>query len=358
MRAASPSSPAASPDSAPATAAPSPSRRSRKAATPSQPTGSAREGVRLRERLTASYEKARSTGDAFLWLKQKIEARPENETERRERVYAFRFLPAAALDEPARRDEIVALLRAHLGLDSDPDARLACAAVMGDAAIHLHDDGTRSMFWAGELLTPEDPAPDRRMLGLPLRDQLTAAYAMEPSKGNRMTLVQLLAEKPAASEAGFFRDVLQNDRDAASRELAVEALAALPPSPETVAVLRRTMEGDAHPVPRTEALAALVSLGAVDDLVVTRLLTAPPANLQTWELLGKAWSTAKPAAVGAYLRNGLESADAKVRAGALTAMAASGDKQFLPFIEGARGKESDEAVRKLFGETLQQLGKP
>ena len=236
-----------------------------------------REETLLRGRLLEAYEQARASGGAFAWLKATIDARPESEAERRERVFAFSLLAAAALEDPSKRGEIVTLLRSHLTTDVDPDARLSCAAAMGGAALHLHDDGARSWFWVGGQIDPAQESPDRRTLGVPLRDDLRAAWARETVPLNRMTLIQLLAEQPEPAEAEFYRAVLL-DRDGASREYAVDALGSLPPSPESLAALQRVLEGDADPKPRRRALAALVSLGAVDGLVTSRLLAAAPAD--------------------------------------------------------------------------------
>jgi hypothetical protein len=338
----------------PAAAPPAARPRSKPISRDPEPS-SARAGILLRQRLGEEYEKARESGSAYSWLKSRIDGRPATESERRERVYAFRLLPAAAADEPARREEVLALLRGHLVSDEDGDARLACAAAMGGAALHLHDDGKYSWFWVGELLEPGPAEPGRRTLDVPLRGELRAAYAGEADVLNRLTLVQLLAEKPAPGEADFFRSVLQDDRDPGSREYAAVALGGLPASPESLAALRRAMDGDADPVPRRKALGALVMLGAVDDLVAARLIASAPADPQGWELLGRAWAIAKPPPIGAWLRQSLESSDLALRAGALQSIAASGDKSFVPFVEAARAKEPDASLRRLGDETIQAL---
>jgi hypothetical protein len=225
---------------------------------------------------------------------------------------------------------------------------------MGGAALHLHDEGVRSWFWVGGLIDPAPEFPDRRPLGVPLRDDLRAAWARETVPLNRMTLIQLLAEQPEPAEAEFYRAVLL-DRDQASREYAADALGSLPSSPETLAALQRVLEGDADPKPRRRALEALVSLGAVDGLVTARLLAAAPADPEGWELLGKAWSATKPPAIGAYLQSGLESPDPRVRGGVLASMAASGDKSFVPFIAAARAREADVSLQPVYALALEKL---
>jgi hypothetical protein len=84
---------------------------------------------------------------------------------------------------------------------------------------------------------------------------------------------------------------------------------------------------------------------------------APPTTREGWDLMAKAWAASQAPPLGAFLRGGLESPDPARRSGCLAAMAKSGDRAFLPFMESMLAKESDASVRDLGARALEMLRK-
>ena len=312
----------------------------------------------LREATTAALKSGGGSA-AYRLLRERIDAVPKSDEERRDRAFAIRCLPAIARSEPALREEILALLREHLTSDADSWARIASAACLTDAPLHFMSvEGLPEGFWSDGSTVPEgSDAPDESRLeaGAAGREALRSAYGAERDDLARVTLLQLLSTSAGAADRAFFAQVLEGDAHVEARGLALEVLGRLPWTPELRASLERTLQGAPPPLLREKALGLLIGKGVADDLVVATLLATPPATHETWQQIGQAWALTQAPPLGAFLRAALDAADAPQRIEALTSIARSGDKGFLPFVEAAFAREQDARARQVFALVLDQL---